>query len=306
MCTLKDAYFHSYSMVFTNDWSFLDKATGRHSALMTFFAFMIGILLLNIIIALISNVFTQVEQNGQRAFWLKRLRFVNEMQALRDFAQCRVGCKGLANEVDSSENITSNSESLSLLPGCSIRNLRESSFNGWYAYEAVNNDENSSSPPPPPPLSKRLKEFLTGSEYKNILLPSLTFRKILIGVRREEEIKGFCPKCLGWLGNMLFIISVIIPLLPFVLLLGFFTGGYCWPRGMKEYLFFGAIESVPLPPVEKQDDESDAIQSKDSELNEIEEEFKKTQEQLNEIKEESKRTQKQLAELIALVETKCT
>jgi hypothetical protein len=76
-------------MVFTGDWSFLDKVTGAQSVLlMTIFAFAIGILLLNIIIALISNVFTEVEQNGQRAFWLKRLRFMNELQslnALRDF-----------------------------------------------------------------------------------------------------------------------------------------------------------------------------------------------------------------------------
>ena len=83
MCTIKDSYFHSYSMVFTGDWSFLDKATGAHSVLMIFFAFTIGILLLNIIIALISNVFTEVEQNGQRAFWLKRLRFINELQSLK-------------------------------------------------------------------------------------------------------------------------------------------------------------------------------------------------------------------------------
>ena len=83
MCTLEDSYFHSFSMVFTNDWSFLDKATGAHSVLMTFFAFTIGILLLNIIIALISNVFTEVEQNGQREFWLKRLRFINELQSLK-------------------------------------------------------------------------------------------------------------------------------------------------------------------------------------------------------------------------------
>jgi hypothetical protein len=88
MCRLKDSYFHSFSMVFTGDWSFLDKATGAHSTLMIFFAFTIGIFLLNIIIALISNVFTEVEQNGQRAFWLKRLRFISELQslnALRDF-----------------------------------------------------------------------------------------------------------------------------------------------------------------------------------------------------------------------------
>ena len=82
MCTLEDSYFHSFSMVFTNDWSFLDKATGAHSVLMIIFAFFIGILLLNIIIAVISDGFTEVKQNGQRAFWLKRLRFISELQSL--------------------------------------------------------------------------------------------------------------------------------------------------------------------------------------------------------------------------------
>ena len=76
MCTLKDSYFYSYSMFLSQDWSFLKRATGVHSVFMSLFAFAIGIFLLSIIIAIIST-----KQNGERAFWLKRLRFVNEVQS---------------------------------------------------------------------------------------------------------------------------------------------------------------------------------------------------------------------------------
>ena len=98
MCTLKDSYFHCYSMVLSQDWSFLERATGVHSVFMFLFAFAIGILLLNIIIAIISTKFTEVEQNGERAFWLKRLRFVNEMQSFNSLYGKL--WKGLNNEID--------------------------------------------------------------------------------------------------------------------------------------------------------------------------------------------------------------
>ena len=98
MCTLKDSYFHCYSMVLSQDWSFLERATGVHSVFMFLFAFAIGILLLNIIIAIISTKFTEVEQNGERAFWLKRLRFVNEMQSFNSLYGKL--WKDLNNEID--------------------------------------------------------------------------------------------------------------------------------------------------------------------------------------------------------------
>ena len=45
----------------------------------TIFAFVIGILLLNILIAVISSEFTKVVANGTSAFWRNRLNFLVEI-----------------------------------------------------------------------------------------------------------------------------------------------------------------------------------------------------------------------------------
>jgi hypothetical protein len=52
------------------------------------FAFVIGILLLNVIIAVVSNVYTDIESNSQKAIWASRLRFVNELGSMGSAFSC--------------------------------------------------------------------------------------------------------------------------------------------------------------------------------------------------------------------------
>jgi len=75
-CSLGNSYFESAVMFFGGDWVYLDSYEGAHSWLSMIFAFIVGILLLNIIIALISNAFTEIEGNSAKAFWVNRLNFV--------------------------------------------------------------------------------------------------------------------------------------------------------------------------------------------------------------------------------------
>ena len=77
-CCLSDSYFHYFAMLLVGDWFLIDNPTEVQSVLALIFVFFIGILLLNIIIVLITNRFTDVEEDDQRAFWLSRLRFVKE------------------------------------------------------------------------------------------------------------------------------------------------------------------------------------------------------------------------------------
>jgi hypothetical protein len=327
MCRITDSYFHSFSMVFTNDLSFLHRATGAHSVLMTIFAFTIGILLLNIIIGLISSVFEDVEKNGQRAFWLKRLRFINELQSFLNVVLRRfLSKKQLGNPVDENKHDADelynageveettedkksnpiNLERISLTRGKSIGNWgqidgKEKDFISWYKGD-------SEVGTPAPPLLWRLMAFLKIAKWHEIYFPSMAFRKVLVGVPQETDIEGFHKKLLGWIGSRMLCLFVIIPLTPIVLMLGLFTGGYYWSKEMKVYLFFGEIEA----PLEKAEDENEGV-SKDSssqeELQEIKEELKRTQEELKRTQEKLMTSQEELkdelkkshSEIIALL-----
>lgn len=83
ICGRADSYFQSVAMLLGGDWVFFDNNKGLHSELAMIFAFVIGILLLNVIIAVVSNVYTDIESNSQKAIWASRLRFVNELGSMR-------------------------------------------------------------------------------------------------------------------------------------------------------------------------------------------------------------------------------
>jgi len=88
------------------------------------------------------------------------------------------------------------------------------------------------------------------TEWKEIFPPSLAFRKVLLGKSQNEGIEGFREKNIAWLGSCIFFILEIFAA-PVVVVLGFVTCGYLWPRELKEFLFFG--------PVEIKDSESDQM-----------------------------------------------
>ncbi|GFH44501.1 hypothetical protein CTEN210_00975 [Chaetoceros tenuissimus] len=81
-CSLNDSYFHSFAMLLSGDFLFFDSPSGLRSTLSFIFAAVIGIILLNILIAVVNDSFKKVEDNSEYAFWLGRLRFIVEMQGL--------------------------------------------------------------------------------------------------------------------------------------------------------------------------------------------------------------------------------
>ena len=87
----------------------------------------------------------------------------------------------------------------------------------------------------------RLRGFMHIAEWKEIFPPSLALQKVLLGKMQDEEIEGFREKFIAWLGSCIFFILTIVAA-PVVLVLGFVTCGYLWPRELKEFLFFGPVE----------------------------------------------------------------
>ena len=256
-CRLSDSYFHSFAMLLSGDWFFLNSPTGVQSVLALIFAFLIGILLLNIIIALISNRFTDVEKEGQKAFWLSRLRFVNELESMYIIRNIRNRLSnfqfrgGGGESVDEDnwedqpqiENKSSKAPpERRLLSEYDMRNYQEWMDRGeeydaflkrWLGYEHPGTN---------PSLLKRLRMFIEVAEWQEIIPPSKGFKKVLMGKHSyDEEIKGLHLIIVAWIVSfVILLVSLVVGVIG--LILGFFTGGYFWPRELRQFLFYGDVE----------------------------------------------------------------
>jgi hypothetical protein len=72
-------------MTLTGDWEFLTSNLGPLSYLAMIFAFTMGIILMNMVIAVISNKYTEVEAKSEIAFWESRLRYIVEVESMKNF-----------------------------------------------------------------------------------------------------------------------------------------------------------------------------------------------------------------------------
>jgi len=83
--SLTKSYFHTFAMTLTGDWDFLtsDDHDGPLSYHAMIFASTIGIILMNMVIAVISNKYTEVEAKSEIAFWERRLRYIVEVESMK-------------------------------------------------------------------------------------------------------------------------------------------------------------------------------------------------------------------------------
>jgi hypothetical protein len=81
-------------MTLTGDWEFLTSNLGPLSYLAMIFAFTMGIILMNMVIAVISNKYTEVEAKSEIAFWESRLRYIVEVESMKsiNFMSGRLCC----------------------------------------------------------------------------------------------------------------------------------------------------------------------------------------------------------------------
>jgi hypothetical protein len=175
-------------MTLTGDWEFLTSNLGPLSYLAMMFAFTMGIILMNMVIAVISNKYTEVEAKSEIAFWESRLRYIVEVESMKNF---------------------------------------KSIFSG--------------------------KHDLNDPRF---------------GIR-------FAPTCLYGLHCLKAVIMT---------LLGLLTGGYLWPRELKEYIFWGDMHEPKL--------------SGDSKI--LKAEIDELKEQINKLKEQMKEQMKQILDAVAV------
>ncbi|GFH52627.1 hypothetical protein CTEN210_09103 [Chaetoceros tenuissimus] len=249
VCSLNDSYFQSFAMLLSGDFLFFDKPMGLWSALTLIFAIVIGIVLLNILIAVVNDSFVKVEENSDDVFWLGRLKFIFKVQnILRNL-----------NLMRKDEEIL-----LLLKVGLGIGNLKSKPtrrmFSHWdtrdiddwkvfdplcwkllYWFETGDMPEDESGKQVPMlTMKQRLLAFFKVAEWNEIIPPSKGMVKVIAGTHRRDELKG----AKKWTSRLfsLIIFAILVLASPIILIVGLLSGGRLLPHEFKAFLF-GPIDA---------------------------------------------------------------
>eukprot|EP00979_Chaetoceros_neogracilis_P013256 scaffold3751_cov300-Chaetoceros_neogracile.AAC.7 len=283
--SLTKSYFHTFAMTLTGDWEFLTSNIGPLSYLAMIFAFTMGIILMNMVIAVISNKYTEVEAKSEIAFWESRLRYIVEVESMKRIHR-------IVSSIDSIVGrmccfVRGKDEDNDKVKETSVRPARMSMEHsmGRVEWEQVGpkymdfldwfwdyRDR--------PTFLKRMSCFLEIAKWSEIFSISEGFRLCFLGIRDDnKEDATWFKHAMARVG--LFGIVFVLCLLYAVIVapLGLLTGGYLWAREVKEYIFWGDMHEPKL--------------SGDSKIlkREIDTVVK---EQINELKEQNKEQIKEL------------
>jgi len=251
------------------------------------FAFVVGLLLLNIVIAVVSNIFTAVRMSAEKAFWMNRINTVCEIDSmlnlfkkvyeiitgrlkkkmcidtsffkkLKEKFTCL--CCSKKEEEDDKELQTSRF-SFAIPPNEDLNTLPRGIGSWWFqSLEAI------------PSLYFRIRTFYSFALWREILFPDAELESILLGRNVKSESGGSSIEMFDYVRDMrnlesrstlttvlLFCAKVMSWLFFLVHMIGvlivFFVGlgtfGLLWPPPMKDYLFNGGL-SEESPPKRKE------------------------------------------------------
>lgn len=241
--TVAKSYRTSFAWFLSGDlWNF-DKS------LTYFFAFIIGVLFFNIVIAVVSNRFTDVQNDAEHSFWLHRYSLTQELYSVRRLfsfvpdvckwnrsVNSQIGRFNFLDEATIPEYNISSSENMK-----SQANERELHvfLDWWLSPEDL---EITS-----PSLSNRIKLYFLYSDWQDIIFPNEVIERLLRGLKRQDDIKGKNTNFVGhmkvnitrFLVKMLMILVFILSLLAtiFIILVGICTFGLAWPAPLTHFLF---------------------------------------------------------------------
>jgi hypothetical protein len=204
------------------------------------FVFTVGILLPNILIAVINNVFTRVSDKSDNAFWTTRLDFMIEVNTIRDgMNSCTPGKLSKSMSVRAGHHNVLRAKRIrkkmsqyddEWMKRCEDPELKD--FYKWWYYSWKREQ---------PPLKTRLYYFYLYASLTEIMFPEKVFQNIVFGLKYDEQLEGFKTALGMMLGFIHLFLGVIVLIV--VLILGFLTLGFLWPKAFNELLFFGPIES---------------------------------------------------------------
>ncbi len=235
-CTTAESYFTTFTMLLSSDWIYFNEPTLSLSTVLAMtFATIIGILLLNILIAEIGVVWGSSTTLGRIAFWAIRLSFIVEVS---------LSFNGICG-LDTRRMVTpTKCDSKNLKSENSVRHTSRISFHTLRALDYKDMESNFDISAEErhffiwyrrfldvkkPPFLTRMKVFFTRAPLQEILIPSRAFEKAL---STNPQISRA-------------LIIALYPIMPISIaltfIIGLFSWGFLWPSWMKENLFHGTI-----------------------------------------------------------------
>jgi len=297
--SLTKSYFHTFAMTLTGDWEFLTSNLGPLSYLAMIFAFTMGIILMNMVIAVISNKYTEVEAKSEIAFWESRLRYIVEVESMKSIDSmsgqmyCFVRGKDENNDKVKETSVRPARMSMDEINWMEIDRWEKvgGKYTEFLRWKWHNHSDC-------PTFLKRMFYFLEMAKWSEIFSISEGFRLCFLGIRGHAT---WYEHAMAWVG--LFGIVFVLCLYAVILTpLGLLTGGYLWAREVKEYIFWGDMHEPKLSGDSKilKEEIDTIVKEQNKELREEIKELKEqNKEQISELKEQIKVQMKQILDAVA-------
>ena len=311
-CRARSSYLQSFGMVLTTDFEFLEWSNKDEENDMLYlriisfaFGLIVGILLLNILIAVVNNVFTKVSEESEDAFWTTRMDFMVEVNMIvNSIAQFNSIARLFNCENDGDDKILRRHQIVDkvavrkafgeyddewMKKVCTEEDLEK--FYKWWYYSWKQET---------PALKTRLWYYYRHASFTEIVYPSKVYQNVLFGVKYDQEIKGakfVIAMLMSLFHFMLAVIAVIT-----VFLLGLFSFGILWPTEMNKMLFFGPIDSK-TPEVMRNEQASPNLVEK-SKIDMLEQQMVYLKQQNADIKEQNADIKQQMAHMLRLLSLK--
>jgi hypothetical protein len=259
-------------MTLTGDWEFLTSNLGPLSYLAMIFAFTMGIILMNMLIAVISNKYTEVEAKSEITFWESRFRYIIEVESMKSIKFMNVKETFFLPARMSMDELEKRDE-------WKLKQWREvgEKYDDFLHWKWANSVDC-------PTFLKRMSFFLEMAKWSEIFSISEGFRLCFLGI--NDSNKGdatWLKHAMAWVG-LFGIVFVLCLYAVIVTPLGLLTGGYLWATDVKVYLFWGYVHVPKLSSDSKiLKEEIDTIVKE--QINELKAQNK---EQINELKEQMK------------------
>jgi len=265
-CNSRGQSFKTMFYMFLTDggWYFDDE---QSETLMALFAFVIGILLLNIVIAVVSNKFTDVQNNADKVFWVRRLSLIKEVDSLRSFMkklfymmgtadsgslrgtimlayrrvkQKKCGIERFSFHFNPSDDDYADQKVFTLSSDDDYVDQKDFDlFFGWWFCTDDWGDT--------PHLFLRLRILYFYSNWEDIVLPGKVFERILLSCTYKEDLKEdsaviyFAKASLvtlfAWVMLFIHVLSFLA-----LFIVGFASFGLLWPTCLIKWLFHRGVE----------------------------------------------------------------
>jgi len=235
--TVSQSYMQALRM-FLPGAEFDYEGSGR--VLTIVYAVFMGVILLNMIIAYVCNIFSEVLKDSKTAFWENRLSITTEIEALSNI--CHNFSWKKTNEYEVCE-LNTQRLNFSIVPSLiSSNEICTPFFNWWFSH--------TNSGCECPHLMTRMYAFYSYSQWDDIVYPGIVLERILHGLKYNEEIvteythplniEQSHPSILSriivkMVLYQFFFIHVVAIIVVFIF--GSFSFGIFWPEAMKKSLF---------------------------------------------------------------------